>query len=175
MPVRYYTSEDAGAPVLSGQAGALIALLDAVLVNGYGSQPPLGWSKPYTAANKAVYRLDATINSGRYLRVDDSNALYAIVNAYDAMSGVDSGTGGFPNVATPRYWRKSDTSGSASRQWTVFGDEAFAHLFLRWRDTYSYHHHVFGDLIPEHDMPGQSPYFPLIRRTTRYIPLTTAA
>lgn len=37
MTVRVYSSLDAGAPVMTGQSGSLIALLDACLVNGYGS------------------------------------------------------------------------------------------------------------------------------------------
>lgn len=36
--VKWYTDESRGAPVLSGTAGALIALLDACLVTGFGSQ-----------------------------------------------------------------------------------------------------------------------------------------
>lgn len=36
--VRYYHSEMADAPVLSGTAGALIAVLDACLVNGFGTK-----------------------------------------------------------------------------------------------------------------------------------------
>jgi hypothetical protein len=37
MTARYFASTDAGAPVLNGNNGSLIALLDACLVNGYGS------------------------------------------------------------------------------------------------------------------------------------------
>lgn len=36
--VKYFTSDMPGAPVLTGQAGSLIALLDACLVNGWGVQ-----------------------------------------------------------------------------------------------------------------------------------------
>lgn len=36
--VRYYTSAMSGAPVLSGTAGALIAVLDACLVSGFGNK-----------------------------------------------------------------------------------------------------------------------------------------
>ena len=36
LPVKYFSSAQAGAPTLSGTAGSLIALLDACLVNGYG-------------------------------------------------------------------------------------------------------------------------------------------
>lgn len=35
LPVKFYWSGQAGAPALSGQAGALITLLDAILINGY--------------------------------------------------------------------------------------------------------------------------------------------
>lgn len=156
MGVNYYTSEDAGAPALSGQVGALIALLDAVLVNGYGSKAALGWTKAFSGTNKAAYRLDHATNSGRYLRVDDSNAQYAIVNAYDVMSDVDTGTGGFPATATARYWRKSSNSDATARPWAIYGDEAFMHFFAKWHSnaTYSYIHHVFGDLLPAHDSPG---------------------
>ena len=37
MTVRVYKSTDGSAPVLTGQAGSLTTLLDAVLVNGYGA------------------------------------------------------------------------------------------------------------------------------------------
>jgi len=161
MPgVKYYTSEDAGAPVLSGQAGALIALLDKVLVDGYGSKAPLGWTKPYSGTNKAVYRLDHTLNSGRYLRVDDSNAQYAIVNAYDAMSDVDTGIDGFPAIATPRYWRKSNLSDTSARSWAIYGDEAIFYPMLKWHPTNGgYGWHVFGDVIPLDDALGPRTIF----------------
>lgn len=42
----YYTSADLGAPQLNGISGSMIALLDAILVNGYGNKPSLGWLKP---------------------------------------------------------------------------------------------------------------------------------
>lgn len=35
VPVKLFRSSDTGAPTLTGQAGSLIALLDAVLINGY--------------------------------------------------------------------------------------------------------------------------------------------
>ena len=35
MTVKVYFSDQAGAPVLTGQVGSLINVLDAVLVNGY--------------------------------------------------------------------------------------------------------------------------------------------
>ena len=41
MAVTVYRSTDTGAPALyTDSAGSLITILDACLVNGYGSQPP---------------------------------------------------------------------------------------------------------------------------------------
>lgn len=37
--VVYYSSTDAGAPTLNNAAGSMIGLLDAILVNGYGTKP----------------------------------------------------------------------------------------------------------------------------------------
>src|SRR6185436_20075392 len=37
MTVRFYSSRDAGAPVMNGNVGSMISVLDACLVNGYGS------------------------------------------------------------------------------------------------------------------------------------------
>ncbi|MGE3907973.1 MAG: hypothetical protein AB7K36_01385, partial [Chloroflexota bacterium] len=53
---RIYRSTDSGAPVLTGQAGSLLNLLDKCLVDGYGSKAAAGWSRPYTGTNKTAYR-----------------------------------------------------------------------------------------------------------------------
>lgn len=157
MGVNHYHHDDAGAPVLSGQAGALIALLDAVLVNGYGSKAGLGWTIAFTAANKRVYRLNSVTQSGRYLRVDDTAAKYAVVNAYNAMTGIDTGTGGFPDTATPLYWYKSTTADAVAREWHMYGDEGFAYLFSKWGSTASHGEELFwfGDLSNCPATPGQ--------------------
>jgi hypothetical protein len=42
-----YRSSDGGAPVLTGLAYSLLALLDALLVNGYGAKNPLGWTRSF--------------------------------------------------------------------------------------------------------------------------------
>lgn len=147
MSVNHYHHDDAGAPVLSGQAGALVALLDAVLVNGYGSKAGLGWTIAFSAPDKRVYRLDSTVNSGRYLRVDDTTTTYATITGYDAMTDIDTGTGRFP-AAGDVYWRKSQTADATSRLWDVYGDEAFIHLFTRFHTASNRHEHVlFGDIL----------------------------
>jgi hypothetical protein len=56
MTVRVYRSTDASAPVLTGQVGSLTALLDAVLVNGYGALSAAGWTIAQTTTNKRGYK-----------------------------------------------------------------------------------------------------------------------
>jgi hypothetical protein len=128
----FYNSTDASAPVLSGTAGSLIALLDAVLVNGYGSKASLGWAKTYSGTNKAVYR-SANIASNRfYLRVDETGVSAggqkeAQVRGYETMSDVDTGTGPFPLPTDATFpivvWSKSNTADATARAWLIFGND----------------------------------------------------
>ncbi|WP_354684449.1 hypothetical protein [Cupriavidus necator] len=212
---KFLCSLDYGAPTLPATAGSLIALLDACLLNGYGSRPvgsiavtgttaqvnvgtghglmagqvilisganesqfngefkitavgfssvtitvaagspasatgtvvfkmaPLGWTKPFSGTNKAVYRTAATINTvGLYLRVDDNPTALgwanrvAQVTAYEMMTDVDTG---FYPVPRPTQnvlnWPKSDGSAvnGGLRNWAIFGDDRF---FYFWVNPY---------------------------------------
>lgn len=127
-----YRSTDPGAPQLSGQAGAMAAVLDAVLVDGYGggadAKPPLGWIRDFTAPNKRAYRNDFELYTGNFLRVDDSNALYALVDGYEFMSGIDSGVQRFEGSSAA--WAKSSTANSAARNWIVAGTSGCFYLAI---------------------------------------------
>src|SRR4051812_48257028 len=105
MAVTLYKSTDAGAPVLTGQVGSLVALLDAVLVNGYGAKPAAGWTKAFAGANLAAYRVTAVGATGFYLDVVDSGlsgtlgARSARCRGFETMTALSTGTGAFPTVA----------------------------------------------------------------------------
>jgi hypothetical protein len=102
-----FRASDASAPTLNGNAGSLVAVLDGCLVNGYGSQTALGWAKPFTATNKAVYRAPAGVR--HYLDVDDS--------APDATAlGRNARVRGY-EVA------------SAARPWLLVGDDRTFYFF----------------------------------------------
>lgn len=134
MTVRAYYSTDAGAPVLTGQAGSLVQLLDACLVNGYSggatARAPLGWSKPFSGTDKAAYR---TASARDYLRVQDNAdgfaGTLAVVAGFGSMSTVDAGTEQFP--ATTVYALKSITANTTARPWVLYGDEEFFYLFVQ--------------------------------------------
>jgi hypothetical protein len=93
LPI-FYRSVDAGAPVIVPTTpGELVRLLDACLVNGYGSKAAAGWTIEYTdSANKRVYRPPA--GRRQYLYVDDSASIaYASApTGYVVASGLGTGT-----------------------------------------------------------------------------------
>lgn len=137
MTVRVYRFDDASAPVLSGQVGALIALLDACLVNGYGSKSAAGWTKPYTGANLAAFR-SGTGSNQMYLRVDDTAAQDARLVGYETMSDVNTGSGPFPTTGQfsgGLYMCKSNAASSTARGWVLIATEKAFYLWVNWNQT----------------------------------------
>lgn len=143
MP-RVYKSDDPGAPVLTGQAGSLLALLDAVLVNGYGvgesAKSGLGWTRPYKSGAVNCYRNDPVDGSGGYLRIDDSgigtgaSPRHAWVRGYSAMSNLDSGVNPFPTVAqaaTGVLIPKSGDLNATPKAWVVVGNARAFYLLVQ--------------------------------------------
>lgn len=123
-----YKSTDSGAPTLTGAAGSLLTLLDAVLVDGYGSKAPAGWTEAYTGTNKRVYRM----GSGRlmgYVRIlDDASgaagAKEGFVSLYESMSDVDTGTDTVIGASGNDFpIRKSDTADATARPWVCVADD----------------------------------------------------
>jgi hypothetical protein len=102
---------------------------------------PLGWERTYSGTNKAVFRAPSGSGNRYYLRVDDSNAQYATVCAYETMSDVDTGTNKMGDV----YWKKSNSSDTNSRNWVVFGNTKTFYLFAQWNTGYYYMGFSFGD------------------------------
>jgi hypothetical protein len=125
MATRFYKSTDSGAPALNGVAGSLISLLDACLVNGYGSQSPSGWTKPFSGTNLASYR--APIGIRHYLDVVDNANIAANVaqwKGYRTATDVGVGAGPYPGVGTSMaYVGKSFTSDAVARPWLLAADD----------------------------------------------------
>ena len=113
----YFDSTQPGAPVLTGQAGKMVALLDWVLVSKGG------WEVAYSGTNIRAYR---SLTGNRfYLRVDDTQALYSRLRAYRNMTAISTGTGQFPGNAQTtniNLWgvRKGmDNNATAHRYWGI--------------------------------------------------------
>lgn len=117
---RLYLSTDTSAPSLTGTVGSMIALLDACLVNGYGSQTAAGWAKAFSGTNLAAYR--AASGNRFYLRIDDTGAQEARWVGYETMSDVNTGTNPSPTTAQQSggmFCRKSNSADSTSRPWAL--------------------------------------------------------
>lgn len=125
MAWKTLNSTMASAPTLTGQAGSLVALLDAVLVNGFGAQTGLGWSIQYTATNKRVYLAGAACRCRAALRVLDDASLAAGAReagttAAESFSDIDTAVNAFTIGAV---FRKSSSADGTTRPWHAFGDD----------------------------------------------------
>jgi hypothetical protein len=136
-----YSSTDAGAPALSGTVGALALLLDAILVDGYGTgggaKSGAGWTREFTAAGKRVFRNNPVTGTGYRLRVDDTgsigNARHAFLRAYSTMTTIDAGSDPTPTeaqYANGSLWVKSSTLDGISRAWWAVATEKWFYLFI---------------------------------------------
>ena len=157
MTVRVYRSTDTSAPTLSGTAGALISVLDAVLVNGYGAQVAAGWTKPFSGTNLASYR-QGTGSNNFYLKVRDDaplTAQEAQIRGFEVMTQVTStdtgadGTSLFPTIAqsSALLVRKSSVSDASPRTWMILADARTFYLFILTGDTAAvYYSTMFGEI-----------------------------
>ena len=158
MTVRVYRSTDASAPVLSGTAGALISVLDAVLVNGYGAQVAAGWTKPFSGTNLAAYR-QGTGSNNFYLKVRDdapTTAQGGQIRGFETMTTVTAtdssadGTGPFPTVtqsALGLFIRKSSVADASQRAWIIIADARTFYMFVLTGDaTAGYYSTMFGEI-----------------------------
>lgn len=153
LPTFYY-STDAGAPVLTGQDGTLVALLNACLVTGYGAKAAAGWTKPFSSGiDKAVYRQGG--GNQFYLNVQDNGPgagtfKEARAWGYEVATAQDTGTGQFPTaaqLAAGIIIRKSATLDATARTWTLVADDRTFYLFVQTGDTgATYLAFAFGDV-----------------------------
>lgn len=137
MTVIAYFSTDASAPTLTGATGSLVALLDAILVNGYGAKAAAGWSIAYTGTSKRDYKQGTGAN-GYYLDVDDSGPgggsyREARMRGYETMTALGTGTQAFPTTGQSSFGvvcRKSNTADATARPWYAVADATCFHLFV---------------------------------------------
>jgi len=152
MAVTVYKSTDGSAPVLDGQAGSLVNLLDKCLVTGYGAKSPAGWTKPFTGTNAAVFRQGS--GCGFSLQVNDNGpgagtGKEARVRAYEVMTSQTVGDWAFPTVAqeaTGLFIRKSTAADGTARAWKLIADDKTFYLYIITGDSAGvYSGYIFGD------------------------------
>lgn len=131
MTVTVYRSTDASAPTLSGSAGALAGVLDACLVNGYGSKTAAGWAIAFTGTNLRAYR--AASGNRYYLALDDTGTTTARGIGYESMTAVSTGTNPFPTTAQLSagvWYLKSSAADATARPWIVIATATTFYLFI---------------------------------------------
>lgn len=142
MPATLYRSTDSGAPTLAGNtASTLINVLDAILVTGYGSKSPAGWTKPFFGTDKAVFLNGASAVARRYFRISDPLALYAQVRGYNSMTDVDTGSTAFPNTTqrtADLYLHKTSTAAATAREWLAIADARTLVLAVKFDSASGY-------------------------------------
>lgn len=140
----FYSSYDAGAPLLTGNTGSLVGVLTACLVTGYGSQTATGWSMDYTSSTMSGSTFRPPSGSRFYLNVDDSapiTAMEARICGYETMTAFDTGSGRFPFSGSVNskagYFtvKKSNTlnpisDASSIRQWILAADAYTAYMWI---------------------------------------------
>ena len=157
-----YRSSDAGAPVLNGLSGSLITVLDAILVNGYGTQPSASWTKPYSTTGSLYAAYQQGSGSSRcYLWVRDSGSVAsgqeAIIRGCENLTSIFGITGSnvnaFPtaiqSVLTSNglVVRKSATVTSTARAWVATADSRTLYFFAQTGDVANtYFSFAFGDI-----------------------------
>lgn len=132
-----FSSSDPGAPSLGPNPGSVTAILDAILVNGYGlgasRKDPLGWTIEYSASNKRVYRNNPVTGSGYCIRVDNDLQYAAILRGFSSMTSLDEGLDMFPlesSYAAGVAWPCCDNSNpSLARKWWAIGNERCLYFY----------------------------------------------
>jgi len=140
MSVREYASSDVGAPQLTGEVGSLLAVLKAVLVNGYGAKVAAGWSVLFESTNVAVLKQGA--GNQYVLRVDDSGpgaggAREARIRGGEGASDVNTLINPFPTAsqaANGWFARKSATLDATPRVWYIIADAATFYVSVQTGD-----------------------------------------
>ena len=84
--------------------------------------PSIGWEEIFSKTHVSVFRATDPRGTRPYIRIDDSNALYARVQMYESMTDVDTGVGVAPAIAGGYYWGKSDVASSTAKYWMMIGD-----------------------------------------------------
>lgn len=109
---------------------------------------PLGWTKPFSGTNKAVYARSAAGATAMVLRIDDTGTTSATAIMYESMIGIDTGTGPAPTSGSV-YVGKSTSADGVARRWRLIADPFVLYLFCD-RDNSTWGGGIaFGDICSD--------------------------
>jgi len=138
-----YTSSDTGGPgPITGQAGSILTVFDACLVNGYTGHAAAGWTKPFAnSSNSGCYKQGSGAGFAFHVQDNGGNVTstfkeawatgWETITAVNATNGTGSGQFPLPtqnsgHVVIP----KSNTADGTARPWIIFADSATVYLFV---------------------------------------------
>ena len=130
MAVTYYDSEDIGAPQYSysGNTSNITEIFDAILVNGYGSKPGLGWTKEMVSevegSDRTVYKNQSASQEDMYLLVETNPASGSSFRLQIAENVTSPETYEGYSAYAACFWTYTP------RVWKAVGDERTLILFL---------------------------------------------
>jgi hypothetical protein len=154
MAFTIYSSTDSGAPTLNGLTGSLLSVFDAILINGYGSKTPAGWTKPFPTTNSySTYRLGNGTTSSLFVYDAGSGSqsgAEALMTGWTSISAITAGAvtgsnpypaygqhqigGGARGTAGALVLRKSTVPNNVARTWIAFADSASLYFFTKPAD-----------------------------------------
>jgi hypothetical protein len=161
-----FESTDTDAPVLNKDAGSLLNVLKACLVDGYGSKASLGWETVFydAATHKWVFRQKNSKANRPYIRLVDDNGYSSYYHSnhvyiYDFMYDIDKGVNLQPisigNSIYSTFIKVASRSSNTPVAWKVIGDDyGFWFLVRHWEGSSDDAHygkmwvpHYLGDYI----------------------------
>jgi hypothetical protein len=131
-----YRSTDSSAPAITGEVSKLRLALNAILVDGYGSQAAAGWTKAYEDAGNHLVAYRPGSGLQRYLYINDSPTQVSEARRYRAMTSISVGTDPFPalNSVTVKC-RKSVTEDTTERPWICLATDNTVYLIIFGNQT----------------------------------------
>ena len=102
---------------------------------------PLGWEIAYTGTNLRAYR--SPIGNRRYLRIDDTNTNYSLVQMYKTMSAISTGT----SVGSQSYWNRYTPYTSVNMNWLLVGNQKMFYFMPAPTPYYYATFYAFGDYL----------------------------
>lgn len=133
-----YRSTDSSAPIITGEVSKLRLALNAILVDGYGSQAAAGWTKAYEDSGNHLVAYRTGSGLQRYLYLNDAPTQVSELRGFGSMTSIvtDTATNPFPRLAVATVkCRKSVTANSTARPWICLATNNTFYLIIFGNQT----------------------------------------
>lgn len=149
MTITLATSADAGAPIMTSAAGALLPILDWFLVD------KLGWTKEFTdGTTGAAYRPPSGVRA--YYQFNHATSGSPTLRMFKSMTAWDTGTGGTTAIFVP-FSTTSTPNIYTEHIYSLVSDGTFVFLIIQnYSSSYGNGLTMFGDFISF--LPGDENY-----------------